>query len=106
MKCGLIKIKKLYKCAPLYWLSYFYIHVKQNSFKSGVLEKNKALAVAFNSTFRYIDDVLFINNCYFHSYVNSIYPNELEIKDTTYSETTVSYLAILLEKDVIGEPNN
>lgn len=29
-----------------------------------VQEKNKALAVAFNYTFRYIDDVLSINNFY------------------------------------------
>jgi hypothetical protein len=46
-------------------------------------EKNKPLAVTFNSTFRYIDDVLSINNDQFHSYINSIYPNEFEIKDTT-----------------------
>jgi hypothetical protein len=33
-------------------------------------EKKKYLAVAFNSTFRYIDDVLSINNNHFHSYVD------------------------------------
>jgi hypothetical protein len=38
-------------------------------------EKNKPLAVAFNSTFRYIDDLLSINNDRFHSYVDSIYPS-------------------------------
>jgi hypothetical protein len=37
-------------------------------------EKKKFLAVAFNSTFRYIDDVLSINNNPFHTYVVSIYP--------------------------------
>lgn len=31
-------------------------------------KKNKSLGVAFNSAFRYIDDVLTINNCYnFHT---------------------------------------
>jgi hypothetical protein len=35
--------------------------------------KNKHLVLAFNSTFRYIDDVLSINNDQFHSYVDSIY---------------------------------
>jgi hypothetical protein len=39
--------------------------------------------VVFNTTFRYIDDVLSINNNQIHSYVDSIYPCELEIKDTT-----------------------
>lgn len=66
-----------------------------------VQENNKALVVAFNSTFRYTDDVWSINN-YFHSYVNSIYSSELEIKDTTDSEISVSYLDVLVEKDVNG----
>jgi hypothetical protein len=41
--------------------------------------------VALNSTFRYtyIDDVLSIHNNQFHSYFDSIYPNELEIEDST-----------------------
>lgn len=45
---------------------------------------------------------LSINNCYLHSYFDSIYPSELEIKDTTESESSVSYLDILLEKDING----
>ena len=36
-------------------------------------EKKKPLAVDFNSTFQYIDDVLSINNNQFHSYVDSIF---------------------------------
>jgi hypothetical protein len=59
-------------------------------------EKNKPLAVAFNSTFRYIDDFLSINNDQFHLYVDSIYPSELEIKDPTESS---SYLDVLLNID-------
>ena len=43
-----------------------------------------------------------INTVNFHSYVNSIYPCELEIKDTTDSDMSVSYLDILLEKDSDG----
>jgi hypothetical protein len=35
------------------------------------------------STLRYIDDILSINNEHFHSYVDSIYPSELETKHTT-----------------------
>ena len=48
---------------------------------------------------RYIDDVLSINND-FHSYVDLIYPNELEIKDTTESFMSASYLDILLNIDI------
>ena len=66
-------------------------------------EKKMSLAVAFNSTFRYIDDVLSINNNQFQSLVDSIYPNELEIKDTTESFTSASYLDVLLKLDTNGK---
>jgi hypothetical protein len=61
--------------------------------------RKKSLAVAFNSTFWYFDDILSINNDQFHSYVDSIYPNELEIKNTTESSTSVMYLDVLLKLD-------
>lgn len=54
-----------------------------------VNEKKKQLAV--NSTFSYIDDELSINKCYFHFNVDSIYPSESKMKDTTHS---ASYLDI------------
>jgi hypothetical protein len=42
----------------------------------------KPLAVAFKTTFRYFNDVLSLNNNQFHSYVDSRYPDKIEIKDT------------------------
>jgi len=77
--------------------------MKQNSIQRLLHEKKKYLAVAFNSTFRYIDYVLSINNNHFHSYVDLIYPSELEIKDTTESSTSASYLDILLKIDADGK---
>jgi hypothetical protein len=65
-------------------------------------DNNKKLAVSFNHTFKYIDDVLSINNHNFHNYVHSIYPDELEIKDTTESDKCISYLDILLNIDSNG----
>lgn len=62
-------------------------------------QKDKSLLVALNSIYRYIEDVLSINNSYLHSYINSIYLSEL---DSTYFEASVSYLVILLEKDFKG----
>jgi hypothetical protein len=58
--------------------------------------------VSFNHTFRHIDDVLSINNHNFHNYVNLIYANELEIKDTTESDKSASHLDILLNIDSNG----
>jgi hypothetical protein len=66
-------------------------------------EKNKSLAVNFNSTLRYTDDVLSINNEHFHSFVYPIYPSELEIKDTTESSTSASYLGVVLNIDAGGK---
>jgi hypothetical protein len=76
--------------------------MRRNVFKS-FYRRKKSLAVAFNSTFRYIDDVLSINNKQFHSYVDLIYPNELEIKHTTECSTSASYLDILLNLDTNGK---
>ena len=47
-------------------------------------------------TYRYIDDVLSINNPDFENYLGHMYPAELEIKDTTESNTSASYLDLLL----------
>ena len=54
------------------------------------------LASRFNLTYRYIDDVLSINNPEFENYLGQMYPAELEIKDTTESTTSASYLDLLL----------
>ena len=59
--------------------------------------------MAFNSTCWYIDDVLTFNNNDFHSNVDSLYPNELEIKDTTESSMHASYFDILLNIDINGK---
>ena len=56
----------------------------------------KRLASQFNFTYRYIDDVLSINNPDFENYLGQMYPPELEIKDTTESNTSASYLDLLL----------
>jgi hypothetical protein len=89
-------------CAPL--LADLFLYSYEAEFIQKLLhEKNKPLAVAFNSTFRYINDALSINSDRFHSYVDSIYPSELEIKDTTESSPSASYLDVLLNIDAGGK---
>ena len=56
----------------------------------------KQLASRFNFTYRYIDDVLTINNPEFENYLGQMYPAELEIRDTTESITSASYIDLLL----------
>ena len=64
---------------PLFWLTCSCFHTKRNSSKSWSNLVKKNLAKAFNFTFRYIDDVLSLNNKKFIDYVHRIYPSELEI---------------------------
>ena len=72
-------------------------------FIQGLLKKNeKKLARSFNFTFRYIDDVLSLNNSRFGDFVDRIYPIELEIKDTTDTDRSASYLDLHLEIDSEG----
>ena len=52
--------------------------------------------------FRYIDDVLLINNSRIGDFVDRIYPIELEINDTTDTDWSASYLDLHLEIDSEG----
>ena len=83
-------------CAPL--LADLYLHYYEAQFIQGLLKRGqKKLAQTFNHTFRYIDDVLSLNNNKFSDYLHEIYPDELEIKDTTESLHSTSYLDLLLD---------
>ena len=63
------------------------------------------LTSRFNLTYRYSDDALFINNPEFEKYLGQMYPAELEIKDTTESTTSASYLDLLLWNGRDGQLN-
>jgi hypothetical protein len=68
-----------------------------------LLKKNeKKLARSFNFTFRYIDDVLSLNNSRFGDFVDRIYPIEFEIKNTTDTDRSASYVYLHLEIDSRG----
>ena len=57
--------------------------MRQSSYRRFLKKNEKKLVRSFNFTFRYIDDVLSLNNSWFGDFVERIYPIELEIKDTT-----------------------
>jgi hypothetical protein len=88
-------------CAPL--LADLFLYSYEVDFMQGLLKKNeKKLARSFNIKFRYIDDGLSLNNSGFGDFVDRIYPIELEIKDTTHTDTSASYLDLHLEIDSEG----
>ena len=84
-------------CAPL--LVDLFLYSYEAEFIQNLLKDKtkKHLAKSFNFTFRYIDDVLSLNNPHFSECLHLIYPHELEIKDTTETRRSASYLDLLLE---------
>ena len=51
---------------------------------------------AFNSTSRYLDDLLNIDNPYFEGMVNRIYPPELQLNKSYTSDTEAPFLNLHL----------
>jgi hypothetical protein len=74
--------------------------MRQTSYR-GSQEKRKEASPVLNLTYRYINDILSLNNHKFGDFVNRIYP--IEIKDTTDKTMCASYLDIHLEIDSEGE---
>jgi hypothetical protein len=83
-------------CAP--FVAYLLLYSYDADFIQELLKKNeKKLARSFNFTLHYIDDVLSLNNSRYGDLVDRIYPIELEIKDTTDTDRSASYLDLHLE---------
>ena len=74
-------------------LADLFLYSYEADFIQGLLKKNeKKLVRSFNFTFRHIDYVLSLNNSRFGDF-------ELEIKDTTDTDRSASYLDLHLEID-------
>ena len=52
------------------------------------LKQNSQVAKIFSNTFRYIDDLLTLNNPTFEQEISNIYPQQLELKRAT--ETAIA----------------
>ena len=51
---------------------------------------------AFNSTSRYLDDLLYIDNPYFEQMVGQIYPTELQLNKANSSDSEAPFLDLTL----------
>ena len=51
---------------------------------------------AFNSTSRYLDDLLDIDNLYFEQMVGQIYPTELQLNKANSSDTEAPFFGLEL----------
>jgi hypothetical protein len=77
-----------------------FLHAYEADFLQGLLKKKDIkLPKTFISSFRYIDDILSLNNTQFGDCLHRImiYPNELEVKDTTDTQESAFYLDLHLE---------
>jgi hypothetical protein len=68
-----------------------------------VIDKKIHEARAFNFTYRYIDDVLSINNSRFAEFLPLIYPPDLEVNEITDTASSASFLDLYLEFDDSGQ---
>ena len=82
-------------CAPLV-ADLFLFYYEKDSMLSLSEENQSGVIEAFNSTSRYLDDLLYIGNNFFDSMVNRIYPSELQLNKANLSDTEVSFLDLHL----------
>ena len=59
-------------------------------------DKQADVIDAFNTTSRYLDDILNINNVYFDNMVSQIYPSELQLNKANTSDTEAAFLDLHL----------
>ena len=59
-------------------------------------DKQADIIDAFNTTSRYLDDILNINYVYFDNMVSQIYPSELQLNKANKSDTEATFLDLHL----------
>ena len=82
-------------CAPL--AADLFLYCYERDFMDSLNHDNQADVIeAFNSTSRYLDDLLNIDNPYFEGMVNQIYPSELQLNKANISDTEAPFLDLHL----------
>ena len=59
-------------------------------------DKQADVIDAFNTTSRYLDDILTINNVYFDNMLSQIYPSELRLNKANTSDTEAAFIDLHL----------
>ena len=74
-----------------------FVFYYERDFMLSLSEDNQSDVIkAFNSTSRYLDDLLNITNNFVDSIVNRIYPSELQLNKANMSDTEASFLELHL----------
>ena len=73
-------------CAPL--VADVLLFCYERDFMMSPFDDKQADVIdAFNTAFRYLDDILNINNVYFDKMISQIYPSELQLNKVNTSDT-------------------
>ena len=82
-------------CAPL--VADLFLFCYERDFMTSLSDDYQAdIIEAFNSTSRYLDDLLNIANSYFEGMVNQIYPPELQLNKANTSDTEAPFFDLHL----------
>ena len=82
-------------CTPL--VADLFLFCYERDFMKSLSRENQAdIIEAFNSTSRYLDDLLNIDNIYFDQMVDRIYPTELQLNRANSSDTEAPFLDLNL----------
>ena len=77
-------------CAPL--VEDLFLFCYERDFMLSLSDNSQTdIIEAFNSTSRYLDDLLNIDNPYFEQMVGQIYPTELQLKKANSSDTEAPF---------------
>ena len=82
-------------CAPLV-ADLFLFCYKRDFMMSLSDDKQADVFDAFNTTSRYFDEILNINNVYFDNMVSQIYPSELQLNKANTSDSEAAFLDLHL----------
>ena len=101
IRCGtklynqVVGIPMCTNCAPL--VADLFLFCYERGFMLSLSDDKQADVIdAFNTTFRYLDDILNINNVYFDNMVSRIYPSELHLNKANTSDTEADFLDLHL----------
>ena len=86
-----------------------YLFWYERDFMMSLSDDKKADVIdAFNTTSRYVDDILNINNVYFDDMVSQIYPSELQLNKTNTSDTEAAFwdLHLSFSNDIVSTKIN
>ena len=77
-------------CAPL--IANLFLFCYLGDFMMSLSDDKQAdIIAAFNTTSRYFDDIININNVYFDNMVSQIYPSDLQLNKANTSDTKAAF---------------